>query len=475
MRRFSNLVIWLAALAVCGLMTWLSLGAGFYTAVFNIGVLGVMLIIVLLGRIIGIGRLERVASRLDDAADLLEDNLRSGKGPGELTRSGTTLFGIEYLDRKYQEYLGYLRRSGSPTDIGDFIGETEISNYTQRKVTEMIPDILTSLGILGTFVGLVLGLRGFNPVSYEAMASSITSLVDGIKVAFVTSIYGLSLSIAFSYTFRGALNLASESLDNFTDKYYLCAVPPENGAAINRVISNQKAQLQATQEMGTILAEQLSGSVAQNLDPMLAEIDRTLQHFTDVVTLNQQELLENMASSVMAAMKKEFIAEFVEMRSMLKESNRQQRAYVDFLGNATAQFQEQLRTGNQEMTRIIKAHGTGTDAMLTQLKSQQKNLTEFTDYMARAMDSMVRMNEKNERLQDAVDRRIASMEEITQENLNLVREAQAAAIEARKAARDAELPVQRTEITDLDMLTDRMDRMIILLEKQQKQRKGLFK
>ena len=58
----------------------------------------------------------------------------------------------------------------------------------------------------------------------------------------------------------------------------------------------------------------------------------------------------------------------------------------------------------------------------------------------------------------------------------MVQEAQEAAIEARKAARDAEFPVQRTEISDLELLTDRMDRMIILLEKQQKQqKKGLFR
>ena len=55
----------------------------------------------------------------------------------------------------HQEYLSYLRKTNSLTDIGDYIGEYEINNYTHRRLVEMIPDILTSLGILGTFVGLV--------------------------------------------------------------------------------------------------------------------------------------------------------------------------------------------------------------------------------------------------------------------------------------------------------------------------------
>ena len=46
----------------------------------------------------------------------------------------------------------------------------------------MVPDIFTSLGILGTFLGLVWGLRDFQPTDYSAMTSSVEALVEGIKV-----------------------------------------------------------------------------------------------------------------------------------------------------------------------------------------------------------------------------------------------------------------------------------------------------
>lgn len=47
---------------------------------------------------------------------------------------------------------------------------------------------LTGLGILGTFVGLLLGLRGISFVTVEAALGSVQSILAGINTAFYTSI-----------------------------------------------------------------------------------------------------------------------------------------------------------------------------------------------------------------------------------------------------------------------------------------------
>lgn len=54
-----------------------------------------------------------------------------------------------------------------------------------------IPTHLTALGILGTFVGIFLGLYKFNPHNLQ---ESVPLLLDGLKVAFSTSILGLTTS-----------------------------------------------------------------------------------------------------------------------------------------------------------------------------------------------------------------------------------------------------------------------------------------
>ena len=51
--------------------------------------------------------------------------------------------------------------------------------------TDYAPTLLASLGILGTFAGIVIGLLAFNPA---AIQESITDLLYGLQTAFFTSI-----------------------------------------------------------------------------------------------------------------------------------------------------------------------------------------------------------------------------------------------------------------------------------------------
>lgn len=56
------------------------------------------------------------------------------------------------------------------------------------------PTLLTSLGIFGTFIGIVIGLLEFDPNNID---KSIQLLLEGLKTAFITSIVGMATSIIF--------------------------------------------------------------------------------------------------------------------------------------------------------------------------------------------------------------------------------------------------------------------------------------
>jgi len=55
--------------------------------------------------------------------------------------------------------------------------------------------IIINIGVLGTFVGIVLGLLDFDT---QNIADSVPPLLEGLKLAFLTSICGLSLSVFLS-------------------------------------------------------------------------------------------------------------------------------------------------------------------------------------------------------------------------------------------------------------------------------------
>ena len=62
------------------------------------------------------------------------------------------------------------------------------------RFTAYTPNLLTSVGILGTFAGIVIGLMAFDPSDID---HSISLLLDGLKTAFITSLAGMGSSIVF--------------------------------------------------------------------------------------------------------------------------------------------------------------------------------------------------------------------------------------------------------------------------------------
>jgi len=65
-----------------------------------------------------------------------------------------------------------------------------------KRVVDYFPSSLSTLGILGTFIGIYLGLKEFDPRNIQA---SIPVLLDGLKTAFSTSLWGMGLSLGFSF------------------------------------------------------------------------------------------------------------------------------------------------------------------------------------------------------------------------------------------------------------------------------------
>lgn len=61
-----------------------------------------------------------------------------------------------------------------------------------EEFVDQAPGLLTSLGILGTFTGVIIGLFEFQLADID---NSISTLLDGLKTAFITSVCGIGLSV----------------------------------------------------------------------------------------------------------------------------------------------------------------------------------------------------------------------------------------------------------------------------------------
>lgn len=78
--------------------------------------------------------------------------------------------------------------------ISAFLSGVALLILYSKKIKEIhtVPNILTAMGVLGTFVGITISLYKFNPSDIN---NSIPELLYGMKFAFLTSIFGMSFSL----------------------------------------------------------------------------------------------------------------------------------------------------------------------------------------------------------------------------------------------------------------------------------------
>lgn len=154
---------------------------------------------------------------------------------------------------------------------------------------EHAPAVLVSLGILGTFAGIVIGLLDFNA---HDIKNSIEGLLNGLRTAFITSLVGMTLSIALkaldTWWFAPARGKA-EQPDSIT---------PEH---IYGVMSRQEKLLEVLNQS---LAGNEEGSVAGQLKLMRSDVrdfrdglDRTHREFESKLFAELTQFGEMLAKS----------------------------------------------------------------------------------------------------------------------------------------------------------------------------------
>ena len=67
--------------------------------------------------------------------------------------------------------------------------------FIDQKTKKDLKSQIVSVGVLGTFVGIFIGLQGFNP---EDIVNSVNKILEGLKTAFFTSIVGMSVATTLS-------------------------------------------------------------------------------------------------------------------------------------------------------------------------------------------------------------------------------------------------------------------------------------
>ncbi len=326
----------------------------------------------------------------------------------------TELFRERILVKQYKDYNYELERivdsdkAYYKCDIGEYIGFDLLDSVIHREALNQVAGVMTGLGILGTFIGLTLGLQAFNTGTTAEITNSIEPLMNGIKVAFHTSIFGMIFSLVFNFVYKRRLDEGENAIRSFLSVYKKYVMPDTTAEGVNRMMELQQKQTDAIvllSDYADIRARNQIEQLSKLVDVFISELNKSLGNsFT-----NLSEIINNtiaLQSKNERAMKEIYeknlgTAEgiqgiFNESRA-LNQSLKNYVAEVQLLEKAvTGEIEDLKRLGesNRELiTAIPKETGETFGIINENLQMLSKSYSERLDELSDVIED-IRKNQR---------------------------------------------------------------------------------
>ena len=400
-KKVLNVMLFLAVVAAAvGMTLYVGRGAA-SILIYNFCFLGIMAVTYIAGMFGGMFRMNDLSRALSDAADEIRNVFQSpGKVDADKVSALNGIFHQRYLDEKMQAFTDAISQSHEGIgDIEEYLNGDDMDEHVHKRLLEMAPDIFTSLGILGTFVGLVWGLKNFEPTNYEAMTTSVASLVDGIKVAFLTSIYGIAMSIVYTCGMRSEYSSMTASLQKFLDRFHTYVMPTAESESMNILVSSQKNQTAAMEQMAEKFSVQMAGSFEKVITPTFQKMNDSLDVLVSSVTKCQEDAIREILDTFLKEMNLSFKAQFEDFGralTQLKDAQTDNANYTTHLyqsmsrqlSEAYTEHERNMRTMLEDTSMAQKEYLDRADRILkdnqTIQKEQQADYQHLADYLKEA-------------------------------------------------------------------------------------------
>lgn len=400
-KKVLNVMLFLAVVAAAvGMTLYVGRGAA-SILIYNFCFLGIMAVTYIAGMFGGMFRMNDLSRALSDAADEIRNVFQSpGKVDADKVSALNGIFHQRYLDEKMQAFTDAISQSHEGIgDIEEYLNGDDMDEHVHKRLLEMAPDIFTSLGILGTFVGLVWGLKNFEPTNYEAMTTSVASLVDGIKVAFLTSIYGIAMSIVYTCGMRSEYSSMTASLQKFLDRFHTYVMPTAESESMNILVSSQKNQTAAMEQMAEKFSVQMAGSFEKVITPTFQKMNDSLDVLVSSVTKCQEDAIREILDTFLKEMNLSFKAQFEDFGRALTQLKDAQTDNADYttnlyqsmsrqLSEAYTEHERNMRTMLEDTSMAQKEYLDRADRILkdnqTIQKEQQADYQHLADYLKEA-------------------------------------------------------------------------------------------
>lgn len=299
----------------------------------------------------------------------------------------------------------------SSRDAADYFNTSSIIDRNLSiRTFNSLPNILTGLGILGTFMGLAAGIavaqEGLGQDDIDLMQGALGNLLGGASLAFITSVVGLGLSLIFLTIERLVLGNLNGKLREFVQELesLVVRVTPE------RILTEQLAQLsdQSNQlkrfntELAFQIADALDEKVAGRLTPALDRLIESVNELRDQQAAAGQETIQALVEEFRRAMSGSTMAEFDQIASTLQRVD-------EALSRTAEEFKRRETSVHESMTGLLEKISENLSQNSERIQSDMES--SLNEIMKAVQASMTELQEGLKRGREEADQAIRNASE----------------------------------------------------------------
>lgn len=347
----------------------------------------------------------RNAGLLNRAVVKLEKSTAKGERP--LWRE--TRFLGRSMRNEWQQFLlnaAQLDLRGMPCDIREYVNEeTVIEKPGHSQLAELIPGLLTSLGILGTFMGLMQGLTSVDFTNAEGTIQSIPQLLSGMKFAFATSVAGIACSLVFNMLNRIAYGRAVSALDNFEEAFYELAMPRPLQPEVQMICQKQDEDarlIQLADSISNRISMALERAVSQAMQPLAQSLDTFIQ----CATREQVDGIRRVSNQFVQQVNTALSMQLKDLGEVITSVAGAQHETQRNLHNTMASVQKMTQSAEQiaaDSAEIALHINQLRDALGQMVETETEQTVSARNAMEKLMVNVDVLNESLHRMQAAVD------------------------------------------------------------------------
>lgn len=300
-----------------------------------------------------------------------------------------------------------------------------VSGWRIKSLRPIVPGLMTSLGILGTFWGVLIAMGGFD-FSLKEMNDGIKKLLGGMTTAFLTSLLGLFSAIVTKIIFSvksitsppllpghsdiiGRLEAIKDAIssdnnssvvtqmqkmrDENMQKEVIDRLDAIKGVIADDNDSSMITQMQKLREENRVGFEKLDGLSEAIRETLVQNLQQLMEDIREIIGKQLGERLEELINGIQEALIKQFGETFVQFNEAvqaLKKWQEDHRVQVEELTAAfkeTAEGIERIKSDCEQIPVTMESLREIIKSAVDQVEELKLHINAFADMKEKAEQS----------------------------------------------------------------------------------------